>query len=169
MPRIYKPLAVLIIAIALASVLLSQTPPLVRNPKISQPDLEAAQAETRATGGVGAELVYAARIDAAQRGSYDSLIVVYAKPAKKGKDYFAVVVRDGKKFPLTYDREGRALKAGDRFLRIGLKHEAGKAPLLRLMGATTDPSKGEQQRNVDFQFNGSEFAAVGESLMPIAK
>lgn len=168
MSRTFYLIITFILTAGFAVTALSQTPALARNPKISQPDLEAAQAETRAAG-ADAELIYAARLDAAQRGSYDSLIVVYAKPTKKGKDYFALVLREGKKLPLAYDREGRALKPGDRFLRIGLNHQAGKAPLLRLMGATTEPAKGEQQRNVDFQFNGSEFALIGDSLVLMAK
>ena len=145
---------------------------LARNPKISPPDLEAAKAETLASGGEKAELIYAARINAVARDSYDSLIVVYAKAAKIGQDYFAVILREGQKFPLKYDPKdklGRALKPGDKYLNIGLKHEEGKPPLLRLMSATTDKEKGEQQRNLDFQFNGTEFALVGQSMMPRPK
>lgn len=168
MPRKVS-LIIILLVVALVSTALSLTPQLARNPKLSAPDLEAAKTATAEAGGTNAELIYAARLDAAQRGSYDSLIVVYAKAARRGKDHFAFVLRDGKRLPLAYDKEGRALKAGDKFLRIGLRHEEGKAPLLRLMGGMTDPVKGEQQRNVDFQFNGSEFALLGESLMAVAK
>jgi len=145
------------------------TAQMARNPKISPPDLEAAQAETREAGGANAELIYAARLDAIQKGSYDSLIVIYAKVVKGGKDYFAVIQRDGKKYPLAFDNQGRALKSGDKFSRIGLKHEEGKSPILRMIGATTDPKQGEQQRNVDFRFNGIEFVVEAQSLTPIAK
>jgi len=142
---------------------------LARNPKISPPDLEAAQAETRESGGPNAELIYAARLDAVQKGSYDSLIVIYAKAVKGGKDYFAVIQREGKKYPLAFDKQGQALKSGDKFLRMGLKHEEGKSPILRLIGATTDPKQGEQQRNVDFRFNGTDFVVESQSLTPVAK
>jgi hypothetical protein len=146
------------------------TAQLARNPKLSPQDFAAAQADTREAGGDTAELIYAARIDAVERGRLDSLVVIYAKPAKGGKDYFALVSRDGKKYRLSFDQSGRALKSGDQFLRIGLRHEEGKSPLLRLMGSTTEPGKpGEWQRSLDFQFNGSEFTLVGQSMMPIAK
>ncbi len=142
---------------------------MARNPKISPPDLEAAQAETRQSGGAGAELIYAARLDAIQKGSFDSLIIIYSKAVKGGKDYFAVIQRDGSKYPLVFDRQGQALKSGDKFLRMGLKHEEGKSPILRLISATTDPKRGEQQRNVDFRFTGTEFAVESQSLTQIAK
>lgn len=167
MPRKF-PLVVLIVGVLVATGL-SLTPQLARNPKLSQPDLEAAKTATAEAGGTSAELIYAARLDAAARGTYDSLLVVYAKAARLGKDHFAFILRDGKRLPLAYDKEGRALKPGDKFLRTGLRHEEGKAPLLRLMGSMTDPAKGEQQRNIDFQFNGSDFALIGDSVVPIAK
>lgn len=149
------------------------TGPLLKsNPKISQPDFDAATAETLAAGGEKAELIYAARIDAVERGNYDSLIVIYAKPVKSGKDHFAVILRGEQKFPLVFDKQdklGRALKPGDKFLQIGLKHEEGKSPLLRLMAITNDKEKGQQRRNLDFQFNGTEFVLVGQSIMPLPK
>ncbi len=143
---------------------------MVRNPKLSSKDLDTAQSKTKQSGGNTAELIYAARLDLFQKGSYDSLIVVYAKAVKNGKDYYAMVLKDDKSYPISYDQQGRALKSGDKFLRMGLKHEEGKAaPLLRLIGATIDQTKGEQQRNIDFRFNGTEFALESQSLMPIAK
>src|SRR5690349_446839 len=149
------------------------TPPLLKsNPKISQADFDAAKAETLAAGGEKAELVYAARINAVERTSYDSLIVVYQKPGRAGKDYFAFVLREGQRLPLVFDKQdkqGRALKPGDKFLRIGLKQEEGKPPILRLMAATVDKEKGEQQRNEDFQFDGTAFALVGQSMTPLPK
>lgn len=141
---------------------------MARNPKIAPADLEAAQAETKASGGAGAELLYAARLDAVQKGSFDSLIVVYTKPGRAAKDCYAVILRDGKKHPLAFDKQGRALGAGDKFLRMGLRHEEGKAPLIRIIGATTD-AKIEQQRNLDFRFNGTDFALVSQSVVPLAK
>ena len=154
-----------------------QTPPstgplLKSNPKISQPDFDAATAETLAAGGEKAELVYAARIDAVQRGSYDCLIVIYQKPAKVGKDSFAFILREGQRLPLVFDKQdklGRALKSGDKFLQIGLKHEEGKSPLLRLMAITNDKEKGPQKSNLDFQFNGTGFTLVSQSIMPLPK
>lgn len=149
------------------------TGPLLKsNPKISLPDFEAAKAEMLAAGGERASLVYAARIDAAQRGSYDCLIVIYQKPAKVGKDSFAFILREGQRLPLVFDKQdklGRALKPGDKFLRIGLKHEEGKPPLVRLIASTSDKEKGEQQRNEDFQFDGSAFVLVGQSVTPLPK
>lgn len=149
------------------------TGPLLKsNPKISQPDFDAAKAEMLLSGGEKAELIYAARIDAVTRGAYDSLIVIYAKPAKSGKDLFAFIVREGLKSPLVFDKKdklGRALNPGDKFLQIGLRHEEGKSPLVRLMAETVDKEKGRQRRNLDFQFNGTEFALVGQSLMPLPK
>ncbi len=149
------------------------TGPLLKsNPKISQPDFDAAKAEMLVSGGEKAELIYAARIDAVTRGTYDSLIVIYGKPAKSGKDLFAFIVREGQKSPLVLDKKdklGRALNTGDKFLQIGLRHEEGKSPLVRLMAETVDKEKGRQRRNLDFQFNGTEFALVGQSLMPLPK
>lgn len=143
--------------------------PLPRNPKLAAPDLEAAQAEAAASGGVNAELLYAARLDAVQKGSFDSLIVIYARPVKGGKDYYAVILREGGKLPLAIDKQGRALKAGDKFLRMGLKHEEGKSPILRLIASGVEPGKGEQQRNLDFRFNGTAFALETQSVVPLAK
>jgi hypothetical protein len=145
------------------------TAQLARNPKISPDDLQAAQAETRESGGANAELIYAARLDAVQKGTYDSLIVIYAKAVKGGKDYFALIQRGGAKFPLAFDKQGRALKSGDKYLRMGLRHEEGKSPILRLIAQTTDPKLGEQQRNLDFQFNGTEFVLGAQSVTPIPK
>ena len=142
---------------------------LASNPKLSAPDLQAAQTEARESGGANAELIYANRLDAVQKGVYDSLIVIYAKAIKGGKDYFAVIQREGKKFPLSLDKGGQALKSGDKFLRMGLKHEDGKAPILRLIASTTDPKQGERQRNVDFRFNGTEFVVESQSLMQASK
>lgn len=153
----------------------AQTPtgPLLKtNPKISLPDFESAKAETLAAGGEQAELIFAARIDAVTRGSYDSLIVVYAKPIKNGKNYFAFILREAQRFPLLFDKKdkiGRALPTGDKYLRMGLRHEDGKSPLIRLMGSTVDKEKGVQQRNLDFQFNGTEFVMVDQSMMPLPK
>src|SRR5262245_53932386 len=110
----------------------------VRNPKLSSSDLETAKNQMRQTGGATAELIYSVRIDAVDRGSFDCLVIVYAKAVKGGKDYYAMVIRDKKTFPLVFDKEGRALRSGDRFLRIGLKHETGKPPIVRLMGASND-------------------------------
>src|SRR5262245_63312978 len=110
----------------------------VRNPKLSSSDLDAAMNQMRQAGGATAELIYSVRIDAFDRGNFDSLVIVYAKAVKGGKDYYAMVIRDKKTFPLVFDKEGRALRSGDRFLRIGLKHETGKPPIVRLMGASND-------------------------------
>jgi hypothetical protein len=141
----------------------------VRNPKLSPADLETAKNQMRQLGGATAELIYSVRIDAVERGNFDCLILVYAKAVKGGKDYYAMVFRDKKSYPLAVDQEGRALKSGDRFLRIGLKHETGKSPVLRLMGAAFAPPTGEQQSNLDFRFNGTEFVLESQSVVTIAK
>ena len=141
----------------------------VRNPKLSSSDLDTAKNQMRQAGGATAELIYSVRVDAVDRGSFDSLVVVYAKAVKSGKDYYAMVFRDKKTYTLVFDKEGRALRSGDRFLRVGLKHETGKSPILRLMGASIDPATGEQQRNLDFRFNGTEFALESQSVATIAK
>lgn len=141
---------------------------LARNPKLSQVDLEAAQAEVLQVGGPSAELVYAARLDAVQKGSFDSLIVVYAKPFKQAKDLFAFIVRGGQRLPLAYDKQGRVLPPGDKYLRMGLKHEEGKPPILRVIGGLSEPGKGERQRNLDFRFDGTRYQLEAQSLMPLA-
>lgn len=144
-------------------------PQAVHNPKLSSSDLDTAKNQMRLVGGSTAELIYSVRVDAVDRGNFDSLVVVYAKAIKGGKDFYAMVFRDKKSFPLVFDKEGRALRSGDRFLRVGLKHETGKSPILRLMGASVDPATGEQQRNLDFRFNGTEFALESQSVATIAK
>lgn len=143
-------------------------PQLARNPKLSQVDLEAAQAEMLQAGGPSAELVYAARLDAIQKGSFDSLIVVYAKPSKQAKDLYAFIVREGQRLPLAYDKQGHVLPTGDKYLRIGLKHEEGKSPILRIIGGLSDPGKGDRQRNLDFRFDGMRFQLEAQSLVPLA-
>jgi hypothetical protein len=141
----------------------------VRNPKLSSSDLDAAKNQMRQVGGSTAELIYSVRVDAVDRGNFDCLVVVYAKAVKGGKDYYAMVYRDKKIYPLAFDQDGRALKSGDRFLRIGLKHETGRSPILRLMGAAVDPTQGEQQRNLDFRYTGDEFGLESQSVASIAK
>lgn len=165
-------LLLVLISFITASAHLARNPQLARNPKIAAPDLEAAKAETLASGGEQAELIYAARIDAVTRGNYDSLIVIYAKPVKTGQNYFAVILREGQKFPLIADKKdklARAFPTGDKYLRMGLRHEEGKSPLVRLMASAIDKEKGEQQHNLDFQFNGTEFVMVAQSMMPLPK
>jgi hypothetical protein len=152
-----------------ARISFAQAPPLASNPKLAAPDLDAAQAETLASGGEKAELIYAARLDAVSKGTYDCLIVVYAKTVRAAKEYYAVVLRETQKLPLAFDKQGRALKSGDQYLRMGLKHEDGKSPLLRLIGSTTDAAQGPQQRNLDFRFNGGGFVLESQSLVPLAK
>ena len=141
----------------------------VRNPKLSPQDLESATKLIRDLGGAGAELTYAARLDLIQKGSFDSLVVVYALPVSSGKDYYAIVSREDKKYPVTTGKKGPLLNPGDKFLRVGLKHQEGSPSLFRIMGAFNDPSRGEMQRNVDFQFNGTEFAFVAKSEMPLPR
>lgn len=160
-------------SIILAVLLMASVPvagQLVRNPRLSAPDLEAARAATKETGGDGAELVYATRIDAVAKGSFDSLVVILSKSSNSAKEFYAMVVREGKRLPLSVDKTGKALPDGDRFLRIGLRHEADKPPILRIMSAIGPAGQpDERQRNLDFQFNGSEFALVGQSTASAAR
>ena len=148
-------------ALLFAALLTSQT---VKNPKLSAADLAAAKAETESAGGSDAELVYANRLDALEKGKFDSLALYYLKPKAGGPVYFGEIVTDGgAKYPLKVDKSGQVLPTGDRFLRMGLKYEEGKAPLLRVMGAGT-----QQQHNFDFRFSGTEFTLVDRSQVPLA-
>lgn len=159
-------LLTLLAALWVSSAAATQT---IRNPKLSAEDLTAAQTTVTEVGGEGAELTYATRIDAAEKGSFDTLIVIYAKPARGGKDYFGLVVRGEQKLPLKFDKSGRALKQGDQFLRMGLRHAEGKPPVLRLIAAAKEAGQGEMQRNVDYQFDGQNFALISQTLSPLAK
>lgn len=151
-----------ICSLVMISIIAGQT---IRNPKLGTADLEAARAVVRDAAGRAAELVYATRIDAVIKGKFDSLIVVWAVGKGRTKEYFALVTRGEHKYKLTSEMSGRALPLGDRFLRIGLRHEDGKAPVIRLMSATQDDGLiEEQQRNLDYQFNGAEFVLLGQSL-----
>ncbi|MEP7273969.1 MAG: hypothetical protein ABI882_20885 [Acidobacteriota bacterium] len=142
----------------------------VRNPKLAPADLETARSTTKESGGAEAELVYSARIDGVTKGTFDSLVVVYGKGSGPAREFYAAVIRDGKKYALAGEKSGRALPTGDRFLRIGLRHEGDKAPLLRLMSAIGESgSADERQRNLDFQFDGKEFQLVGQSTATPAR
>lgn len=162
-----RPQKVVVVITLVALLMISGQAQTVRNPKLATADLESAKEATKNSGGNGAELVYAARIDAVTRGTFDSLVVVYATGATPNKQYFGVVLREGQSLRLVGDKSGTALPRGDRFLRIGLRHEAEKSPLLRVMGAT---GEGEaEQRNLDFRFDGKEFALVDQSLMKTSR
>jgi hypothetical protein len=151
---------ILFAALLLVPLVAAQT---VKNPKLSAADLTTAKAEAEASGGSDAELVYANRLDAVEKGKFDSLAVFYLKPQAGGPQYFGVIVTDaGAKYPLKADKSGQVLPTGDRFLHIGLKYEEGKAPLLRVMGAGHD-----QQHNFDFRFSGTEFTVVDRSQVPL--
>lgn len=152
--------------LALSFAISAQT---IKNPKLAPADLSTAQSVVSEVGREGAELTYATRIDAAQKGSYDTLVIIYAKPGKNGKDYFGLVARGDQKYPLKIDKFGRAIKSGDKFLRMGIRHVEGQAPMLRLMASTTEAGKGEMQRNVDYQFDGQNFALISQSISPLAK
>jgi hypothetical protein len=89
-------------------------------------------------------------LDAAVKGTFDSLVVIYAK----GSEHFAMVVRAGKRMMLAQSSGGTVIKAGEQFQRMGFKHEDGKAPLLRFYSLT-----GGALKATDYRFNGTEFAA----------
>ncbi len=167
MSQILKPITATLFMVLMAGGVSAQ---LIPNPKLSPLDLAAARSEARKAGGDQAELIYATRIDGIEKGKFNTLVVIYARPAKEGKDYYGLIVADSKKYPLSYDQEGRALRSGDRFLRIGLRHQAGQPPLLRLISATSEVGRpGEWQRNLDFQFNGTSFALLAQSVVPLAR
>lgn len=126
----------------------------IPNKKLSQSDLEAAQSETKSAGGKDAVLVYVTRLDAVQKGAFDSLVVIYAK----GNDYYAMVVRAGKRYLLKAAQKEQAIQPGDRFLRLGIKYEEGKAPLLRLFATGSSGA----MRNVDYRYNGLDFVPEGQ-------
>ncbi len=126
----------------------------IPNKKLSQSDLEAAQAETKSAGGNQAALVYVTRLDAVQKGTFDSLVVIYAK----GSDYYAMVVRAGKRYMLKVAQKEQAIQSGDRFQRLGIKYEEGKAPLLRLFATDSRSAL----HNVDYRYNGLDFVPEGQ-------
>jgi hypothetical protein len=126
----------------------------IPNKKLSQSDLEAAQSELKSAGGKDAVLIYTTRLDAVQRGAFDSLVVIYSK----GNDHYAMVVRGGKRYMLKAAQKEQAIQPGNRFLRLGIKYEEGKAPLLRLFA--TDSSGA--MRNMDYRYNGLDFVPEGQ-------
>jgi hypothetical protein len=125
---------------------------IIANKKLSNSDLQAAQAEAKSAGGKDAQLIYATRLDAVDKGVFDSLVVIYGK----GQETYAMVVRGGKRYMLKADPSGQAVKPGEQFQRMGVKYEAGKAPLLRLFTVS-----GGALRNADYRFNGTEFTMEG--------
>lgn len=142
---------------------------MARNPKLSSQDQTLAQSQSREAGGATADLVYAARLDVVLKGSYDSLVVIYSTRVKEGKEFYGFVYRNDKRFPLVLDKDGRALKQGDAYYRIGLRHLDTGSPILRLMGSFSDQSKREMVRTLDFQFDGNEFALIGQSAFPLPR
>lgn len=171
--RVFSEWSSRVVAITVAALLMGSVVTagqMVRNPKLSATDLGVARDATKEAGGAEADLVYSARIDAVTKGSFDSLVVIYSKAAGGAKDYYALVIRDGQRLSLAGEKSGRALPSGDRFLRIGLRHQDGKAPLLRVMGATGPAGQpDERQRNLDFQFTGKEFELVAQSTASVAR
>lgn len=126
---------------------------MIANKKLSPSDLEAAQAETKSAGGQGAQLVYATRLDAVQKGTFDSLVVIYGK----GSETYGMVVRAGKRYMLKVGQAGQLVKAGDQFQRMGVKYEEGKSPVLRMFALG-----GGALRSVDYRFKGTEFVMEGQ-------
>jgi len=137
----------------------------IKNPKLSSDDRNDASSAAKAVQGDTAELVYAARLDAVEKGKYDSLVVISSIGAGKSRRYIAQVVRSGNSLKLIGGENGTALPAGDEFLRMGLRYQEGKAGILRLMSRTPE----EKQRNLDFQFNGTEFVLLGQSETSVAR
>jgi hypothetical protein len=125
---------------------------LIANKKLSPDDLGAAQSEIKAAAGKDAVLVYATRLDAAMKGVFDSLVVVYAK----GNDHYAMVLRDGKRMMLELGKGATTIKVGEQFQRMGIKYEDGKAPLIRFFSLS-----GGALRTTDYRYNGTDFAPEG--------
>lgn len=146
-----KYLNAMLCAVLLLMTVQSISAQMIANKKLSASDLGAAQAETKSAGGNEAQLIYATRLDAVEKGAFDSLVVIYGK----GQETFAMVVRGGKRFMLKADPSGQAVKPGDQFQRMGVKYEDGKAPLLRLFAV----GNGGMLRNADYRFNGVEFVS----------
>ena len=94
--------------VVLLAVSVSVSAQLIANKKLSPDDLGAAQSEIKAAAGKDAQLVYATRLDAATKGTFDSLVVIYAK----GNDHYAMVLRAGKRMMLESAKGGTAIKAG---------------------------------------------------------
>ena len=127
---------------------------MIANKKLSASDLGAAQSEARSAGGKDAQLIYATRLDAVEKGKFDSLVVIYAK----GKDTNALIVRAGKRYLLKADPSGQSVKAGDQFQRMGVRYEEGKAPVLRFFSV----GDGGGLHSVDYRYNWLEFVVEGQ-------
>ena len=137
----------------------------VPNRGLTPADLDLARTLTGEVGGPTAELVYAHRFDPVTRGQFDSLLVVYYRKNDRGQsESFAFIHRDGQRLILALDSRGRVLPPGDRFLRVGLRRLPDQPPILRVVGSFDDPALGSSQRNVDYQFNRTDFALVGQSV-----
>src|SRR4249919_358963 len=72
----------------------------IKNPRLSSEDLNAATSAAKAVQGDTAELIYAARLDAVEKGKYDCLVVISSIGAGQSKRYIAQVVRPGITFKL---------------------------------------------------------------------
>ena len=138
-----------ILLMVLLALVVSASAQLIANKKLSPDDLGAAQSEIKAAAGKDGQLVYATRLDAATKGAFDSLVVIFAK----GNDHYAMVLRDGKRMMLAAAKGGTAIKLGEQFQRMGVKYEEGKAPLLRLYSLG-----GATLKWTDYRYNGTEFA-----------
>lgn len=160
---------ILLLTMLLAGLSVAQTIP---NSRLSAQDLDTARIVCREVGGGEAELTYAIRLDLLRKASFDSLLIVYAKPSPSGgeqKDYFAFVFNEGKKYLLSLDQKGRALPAGDQFLRTGLRRTASGETTLRIVGAIPGSRGDEKLRNVDYQFNGSDYVVTSQSIAIVPK
>ncbi|MFZ4794201.1 MAG: hypothetical protein ACOYLN_08710 [Blastocatellia bacterium] len=135
----------------------------IPNRGLTAVDLETARALTLEVGGATAELVYANRFDVVARGEFDSLLVVYTKPGDQAGSYYAFIERNGQRLILAPDTDGRLLPRGDSFRRVGLQRRPSGSAVLRIISAFTDPANGVSRRNLDFQFNGTDFALIAQS------
>lgn len=135
----------------------------IPNRGLTAVDLEIARTLTLEVGGAAAELVYANRFDVITRGEFDSLLVVYSKPGDPNSSYFAFIEHKGQRLILALNREGNLLPSGDAFRRIGLQRKPSGPTLLRIVSSFNDPANGLSRRNLDFQFNGTDFALIAQS------
>ncbi len=135
----------------------------VPNRGLTAPDLESARTLVAEVGGPTATFVYANRFDPVTTGTFDSLLVIYSLVERETPVYFAFIQRLEQRLSLTVDPQGRLLPRGDSFLRIGLRRLKDAPSILRIVGSSPSSNDSTALRNVDYQFNGTQFLVIGQS------
>ncbi|NBO65771.1 MAG: hypothetical protein EBU88_13175 [Acidobacteria bacterium] len=140
----------------------------VPNRGLTAADLALARTLLLDVGGEKAQLVYSHRFDPIQRGEFDSLLVVYDRNDDQGiRETFAFIHRREERLIIALDPKGRVLLPGDIFLRIGIRRLPDQPPIVRFVGSFNDKSLGPSLRNVDYQFNRTDFSPVNQSVTRI--